>query len=234
MTRRYYAPEIPSRGGLIQLGDDEARHVSRVMRATVGDSVVLFDGIGNESEAIIHAIDKRHCTVNAAEPVNVDREPDRKIHLGIAFPKPERAKDMIERLTELGVKRITPLVCDRTQRPPTESLLSKLRRIVIESCKQSQRNVLMQIDPAADFQAFVAEQTTGIGLIAHPDGDPIGQRTRESTESKTAKILVGPEGGFTDDEIEQAVEAGYRKVNLGQRIYRIETAATVIAAKLVD
>lgn len=232
MTRRYFAPELPSTGGCVQLGDDEARHASRVMRAQVGDSLVLFDGRGNESQAIVQSIDKRRCTVDAAAPVWVNREPEREIHLGIAFPKPERAKEMVERLTELGVQRITPLVCDRTQRPPTESLLAKLRRIVIESCKQSQRNVLMTIDPPVEFQAFITDPTTGIALIAHPEGEPISEIMRDSAASTAARILVGPEGGFTDQEVDRAIEMGYKKIGLGQRIYRIETASTVIAAKL--
>jgi 16S rRNA (uracil1498-N3)-methyltransferase len=232
MTLRYYAPEMPAGGGTVQLSDEEARHAARVMRASPGDQVVLFDGRGCESEAIIASIDKRNCVVLTKPATLIDREPDCEIHLGIAFPKPDRAKELIERLGELGVKRITPLLCDRTQRPPTPSLLIKLRRIVIESCKQSKRNVLMEIDPPVKFPAFVSQRSGGLCLIAHPDGKPIGQAVRDESQSEQASVLIGPEGGFTDVEVERAVASGFQKVGLGQRIYRIETAAAVIAALL--
>ncbi|MDV6032891.1 MAG: 16S rRNA (uracil(1498)-N(3))-methyltransferase [Phycisphaera sp. RhM] len=232
MTRRYYAPDLPPSGGLVPLSDEEASHAARVMRAKVGDVITLFDGCGHESESTIVSIDKRKCAVEAAAAVAIDREPKCRTHLGIALPKPERCKEMIERLTELGVHRVTPLVCQRTQRPPTDSLLTKLRRIVIESSKQCERNVLMQIDAPTSMEAFLAEPHTGVRWIAHPDGRPIQSLAAEIDAATSATVLVGPEGGFSDEEVRSAIESGYDQVGLGARIYRVETAASVMATHL--
>ncbi|PAY21203.1 16S rRNA methyltransferase [Rhodopirellula sp. SM50] len=232
MTRRYYAPDLAPGGGLVPLSDDEAGHAARVMRAKVGDVITLFDGCGHESEASIVSIDKRKCVVEAAAAVAIDREPKCRTQLGIALPKPERCKEMIERLTELGVHRVTPLVCQRTQRPPTDSLLTKLRRIVIESSKQCERNVLMTIDAPIPMEAFLAESRDGTGWIAHPDGRPIHTATSGIDTAAGIRALIGPEGGFTDEEVQAAVDSGYEPIGLGARIYRVETAACVVAAHL--
>ncbi|MCA9138265.1 MAG: 16S rRNA (uracil(1498)-N(3))-methyltransferase [Planctomycetales bacterium] len=234
MTRRYYAPELSPAGGLIQLSDEEAGHAARVMRAQIGDSIQLFDGCGNQADATVHSIDKRHCAVFASPPQAIDREPACRSHFGIAFPKPERAKEMIERLTELGVHRITPITCDRTQRPPTDALLTKMRRIVIESCKQCERNHLMAIDRPVNFDEFVCRPLEGARWIAHPDGQLLDSVTANRAPDQQATVLIGPEGGFTDDEVNLAKDMGFAPVGLGKRIYRIETAACAIAAFLSE
>ncbi|MCS7470402.1 16S rRNA (uracil(1498)-N(3))-methyltransferase [Stieleria sp. ICT_E10.1] len=234
MTRRYYAPDLAPSGGLVRLSDEEASHAARVMRAKVGDVITLFDGCGHESESSIVSIDKRKCVVEAAAAVAIDREPKCRTHLGIALPKPERCKEMIERLTELGVHRVTPLVCQRTQRPPTDSLLTKLRRIVIESSKQCERNVLMTIDAPTPMEAFLAEPRVGAHWIAHPDGKPIHTATSGIDAAASVHALIGPEGGFSDEEVQTAVDSGYEQIGLGARIYRVETAACVVAAHLAE
>jgi 16S rRNA (uracil1498-N3)-methyltransferase len=202
------------------------------MRVRTGDEITLFDGHGYESRAVIESIDKRNCTVVAEPAVAVDREPPRKLHLGIALPKPDRAKELVERLTELGVMRVTPLVCQRTQRPPSDSLLEKLRRIVVESCKQCGRNRLMDIAAPLELDEFLGRDEGGHRLIADPGGSRL--RGIAVDEHGNVSALVGPEGGFTEDEVARATRAGAEKVGLGKRIYRIETAATVLAAHFAD
>lgn len=234
MTRRYYAPDLSPVGGPLQLSDEEASHAARVMRARVGDSIELFDGRGNQADATIQSIDKRNCVVTASAPRAIDREPARQLHFGIAFPKPERAKEMIERLTELGVHQITPIVCQRTQRGPTDSVLSKLRRIVVESSKQCERNLLMTIDDPLPFSTYVGDPREGASWIAHPTGHSIQSMLVSLGNEARVNVLIGPEGGFSDDEVQLAMDSGYEPAGLGKRIYRIETAATVVAALLSD
>ncbi|KAA5543652.1 16S rRNA (uracil(1498)-N(3))-methyltransferase [Roseiconus nitratireducens] len=231
MTRRYYSPSLPAAGGLVELMDQEAQHASRVMRAQVGDGVILFDGQGHEAEATIQAIDKRTCVCQCDPPAAVDRELAGPLHLAVALPKPDRAKEMVERLCELGVRSLTPLVCERTQRPPTDALLEKLRRIVVESCKQSGRNVLMEIRPVRDFQAYVDQPFEGRQWMAHPSGGS-GPIAEDFAHGTPVAAMVGPEGGFSDEEVARAEAAAIEKISLGPRIYRIETAATVLAVWL--
>lgn len=217
---------------MVVLASEEAQHAAKVMRARPGEAVTLFDGHGYESEAVIETIDKRNCVVQAQPAVHVDRESPRQLHLGVALPKPDRAKEMIERLTELGVQRVTPLHCQRTQRAPSDALLGKLRRLVIESSKQCGRNQLMEIAEPLTVAQMVERDDGGRRLLAHPGGGVLSELLGSSDAQVC--VLIGPEGGFTDGEVGDAVGGGFELVGLGRRIYRIETAATVIAARLSD
>ncbi|QDT04574.1 Ribosomal RNA small subunit methyltransferase E [Rubripirellula lacrimiformis] len=231
MTRRYFVPELPLSGGLVALPNEEAQHATRVMRVKIGDDVTLFDGRGHEAEASVLSVGRNECQCTAQTAAAIDREPKCRVHLGVALPKPDRARELIERLTELGVASLTPITAGRTQRGPSESLIEKMRRGVIESCKQSGRNQLLEVrDPikAADYFRTVDQATK---LIAHPT-ESVYSLDEAKLQSDVA-IAIGPEGGWTDDEVSDAVAAGFRGVTLGPRIYRIETAAAVIAAVLV-
>jgi 16S rRNA (uracil1498-N3)-methyltransferase len=232
MTRRYYAPDLPADGGVVVLSPEESQHAIRVMRVEVGDHVTLFDGCGHEAEASVIRVGKKECELQAQPPRHLDREPRCAIHLAVALPKPDRSKELIERLTELGVRTLTPLVAERTQRPPTLSLLEKLRRGVTEACKQSERNQLMEIHEPKSSLDFLREPGDGVRWIAHPAPDAILVPEARSLDHVTA--AVGPEGGWSETEYAAAMENGYQPIHLGKRIYRIETAATVIAAMLAD
>ena len=231
MTRRYYHSSLPNDGGSITLNESESQHAIRVMRVQVGDEIELFDGLGNQAVAVITEVTRRDCHCKASAPEKIDREPSVHLHLAIALPKPDRAKELIERLSELGVAIVTPIVAQRTQRAPSASLISKLRRAVIESCKQSQRNVLMEIaDPIGLTNFLETSSECQTKWIAHPDGKPFCEISDQPKGNVAA--LIGPEGGWSDDEVNESVQAGYEKIGLGNRIYRIETAAVVIAARL--
>lgn len=231
MTRRYYVPDLPARGGPVSLPDAEAQHAVRVMRLQVGDEIELFDGRGNQSQAVVHSIRRNQCDCDAAPVSQISREPSRIIDLGLALPKPDRARELLERLTELGVRSVTPLSAERSQRPPSDSLLEKLNRTVVEACKQSGRNHLLEIRETMRADEFFATGQGIIALIAHPHAESI----RMDSVAKQGAIVaaVGPEGGWTDDEFELAKRSGFLPLHLGQRIYRIETAAIAIAASLI-
>lgn len=231
MTRRYYVSELSRGGGAVALTSAEAHHALHVMRIQVGESVELFDGKGSQSHAVVTKLSRSECQCEAEPSQLIDREPARAIHLGVALPKPDRARELIERLTELGVKSVTPLVGRRTQRPPSESQLEKLRRGAIEACKQCGRNELLQIMPSQSAVEFFAVTHNTVRLIAHPSNDSIS--LSDLGDSSEVKAAIGPEGGWTEDEVRVAVEQGFQCVDLGRRIYRIETAATVVAAVLV-
>lgn len=233
MTRRYYCTELPTSGGVVALPETEALHATRVMRLSPGDRVSLFDGCGHEADGEVVTANRKDCTLAAGPRQPVDREPSIELTLAVALPKPDRARELVERLTELGVRRLSPIVCQRTQRPPTGSLIQKLRRGVVEACKQSGRNVLMQVDDPVSVSDFVDTQHhADVYLIGHPGGDPIDSLVNESAGNAIA--LIGPEGGFTDDEVQRCREAKYQAVGLANRIYRIETAAVAIAARMLD
>lgn len=263
MTRRYYVPDLQTQAPVVQLPDEEASHASRVMRVQTGDRIELFDGCGHQADAEVVSVSKRECVVRCDPIEDVDREPSIAVDLAIGLPKPDRAKEMIERLTELGVARVFPIVFERTQRPPKENFLDKLRRIVIESCKQSGRNVLMTIESPIDFVSFTETLAASSAtsdeedpqsrqwswqrvLVAMPDSPPLSATDVELTgvgQTNTGQsglndrprtlALIGPEGGLSEAEHQRCVDVGAESIGLGRRILRIETAAAIVAARLV-
>ena len=236
MTRRYFVPNLASGGRIIELPEAEARHALRVMRIQPGDTITLFDGRGREATAQVVQIERRHCHCQLESIELVDREAARLVRIAVALPKTDRAKEMIERLSELGVAQLTPLVSRRTQRPPSASTLDKLRRAVIEASKQCGRNQLMTIHEPVESGAFFrqakAELANESKLIADRSGVPLPSMLRDLASAVT--IAIGPEGGWADEELHQAVAHGFAATNFGPRILRIETAAAFAAAHLCD
>jgi 16S rRNA (uracil1498-N3)-methyltransferase len=151
------------------------------------------------------------------------------------LPKGDRAQFLVEKLTELGVARLVPLRTARSVVHPGESKQEKLRRWVIEASKQCGRNVLMEIGPLTEWKSY----STGADLpqnrwLAHP-GEPAQTPPQlaarlAATGLQRFALAVGPEGGFTEEEVQCAATAGWRLVNLGTRTLRVETAALALAA----
>ena len=233
MTRRYYHPELPANGGRIRLSEPESQHAVKVMRIQLGDVIELFDGKGQQAAGRISEINRRYCDCLAEGPEAIDREPGRQLHLGIALPKPDRARELIERLTELGVKSVTPLVTSRTQRPPSAGLLDRLRRGSIEACKQSGRNLLIQINAPMSAADFVASCEADVSRWMADQGGP-AIASLMNTAGDQMVGAIGPEGGWTDEELALAKDSGFKLVSFGKRILRVETAATLMAARLLD
>lgn len=228
MTRRYYVPDLPANGGVISLPPEETQHAIRVMRVKVGDAVILFDGRGHESSARVESTGRSECICIAESAQEIDRELSTFLHLAIALPKADRAREMIERLTEIGVAKVTPLIADRTQRSPSDSLIAKLERAVIEACKQCERNRLLDISAGVAASDFFQQSHPGQCLIAHPSGSSLQLSASDIPQEMV--VGIGPEGGFSDREVDLASKNGFNAIGLGPRIYRVETAATVVAS----
>jgi len=250
MTRRYFIPDLTKMSGVIELPADEAAHAVRVMRVSVGESIELFDGRGHQASAEITHVAKRQCLCRIESVAAIDREPSAMLRIAIAIPKPDRAKEMIERLTEIGVDQIQPIVFERTQRAPGANLIEKLERVVIEACKQSGRNHRMAILPTLPFGRWITEYQQSevvdrIAYVAMPSGNPTSIESirsdsgrsdsghSDSTERPECWIVVGPEGGLTESELQDCLDASIVPVDLGKRILRIETAACVIASRVL-
>lgn len=239
MSERFFVETLIT-GQRATLTEDEARHLARVMRADIGDEVLLFDGSGAEFVARVAAISKSKVELAIIERRPIDRELPFELTLAVALPKGDRQKWLVEKLTELGVTRLVPLIAERGVAQPVESALARLRRSVIEASKQCGRNRLMEIgEPTVLVQgprSNVQSQESGIRgqgsgvsqrLLADPSGKPLGIVERAPGAMIAA---VGPEGGFTPAELAAAVECGWQPVSLGKSILRVETAALAIAA----
>lgn len=157
------------------------------------------------------------------------RELDFCLEVAAPLPKGDRAQFLIEKLTELGVRAFVPLRTRYSVVNPREAKLEKLQRHVIEAAKQCGRTLLMEVAPVMDWADFCGQtHWSPLRLVAHPGGeraaaDALAERREDVT------LAVGPEGGFTDEEIELAKANGWRTVTLGPRILRVETAAILLA-----
>jgi len=243
MTDRYFveppiaeAPSEEAEGGLqrVRLAGAEAHHLIHVMRAKPGLQVVLFDGSGAEFPARVERVGRTDVQLAVLSRVEVDRELPLDLTLGVALPKGDRQRWLVEKAVELGVTRIVPLSTVRSVAQPVPQALKRLRRTVVEASKQCGRNRPMEIAPAQQWADFAAAgANTALRVIAHPGGGG-GPRLSFAAADLPGQVhlAVGPEGGFADEEVSLAVKTGWQSVDLGPRILRTETAAILLVAML--
>lgn len=210
----------------LELEGEAARHIARTLRMRVGERLCLFDGGGQEAAATITAIARDSVSVDCEAALAVDRESPLSVELAIAVSRGERMDTVVQKATELGVARLRPLLSERVGVRLDPARWQKKhrhwQRVAISACEQCGRNRLPQIDPPTALAALLAEPLRcELALLLHPGGGA-GQTLPERCRS--LRLLVGPEGGFSDDEVTAALAAGYRPLQLGPRILRTETA----------
>ncbi len=233
MSDRYFA-ESPLVSNHAVLSGAEAHHLLHVMRAKVGTRVTLFDGSGWEFDAVVERTGRSEVELAIAGREEIDREARIAVTLGVALPKGDRQKWLVEKVVELGVARLVPLETERGAAQPVENALERLRRGVIEACKQCGRNRLMAITEPKAWREFLDEsRNVACRLVAHPGQAPLCKHGARSVPGEIAMLAVGPEGGFTDEEVALAVAQGWQPVDLGPRILRVETAAVALAARVI-
>ncbi|HMP07554.1 MAG TPA: RsmE family RNA methyltransferase [Lacipirellulaceae bacterium] len=225
MNHRCYSAE-PVSGDAIALAGVEAHHLLHVLRATPGMRVVLLDGSGDEFDAEVVACRRSSVELAIHGRRTVDREFRPPVTLGVALPKGDRQRWIVEKAVELGVARLVPLVTQRSAAGDRPG--DKLSRYVIEASKQCGRNRLMEIADPCDWADWLATGVDGRRWVAAPTGSPLPAPA--SLPPQPLYVAIGPEGGFTADELQAARDAGWQVVALGPRILRIETAAAALAA----
>ena len=229
MSERFFL-SMPPRDGRAVLVGDEARHLARVMRCAVGDEVVVFDGSGTAWRARVASIGRDEVMLDMGEAVTASRLTRVPLTLAVALPKGERQKWLVEKLTELGVERLVPLATVRGVAEATPAAVERLSRGVVEACKQCGRDGLMQIGGPKSIAEVVGGTGGGaVLLVADRDGAPLEE---VATGASQVVALVGPEGGFTEEELAMIEAAGGRRVSLGPHVLRVETAAIALAARL--
>ena len=231
MPDRFFAPSC-SESGTLTLDGPEAHHLMHVLRIAPGEQVEVFDGRGLVVSAEVVALRKRDVELRVMA-ARREPSPTREVILGTAVPKGDRFDWLIEKATELGVTRLVPLVTSRSSVDPRDSKLDKLRQTVIAACKQCGRNHLLEISPVTAWADFVrSELPHRAAFIAHPSSDasPLSPGLLTLGHQSSTVFAIGPEGGFTDEEVALAVASGAKPVSLGQLVLRIETAAIAVAA----
>jgi 16S rRNA (uracil1498-N3)-methyltransferase len=230
MCRRFFV-DRPVVGDHARLEGCEAEHLTRVLRAKVDDEVVLFDGSGAEFPARVVSVGRSHAEFRVLERRWVDRESSPSLVLAVALPKGDRQRWLVEKAVELGVTQLVPLVTKRGVAQPVDRALDRLRRAVIEASKQCGRNRLMGIsEPQTVAECFAAAPVDCQRWLAHPcaSARPLRALLEQAAQCPLL-AAVGPEGGFTENEI-AAAGPECQLVALGPRILRIETAALALAS----
>ena len=223
---RLYTQQPLHADSLITLDKDAARYLSFVLRMTSGQMLNLFNGEGGEYVAEVVSLSKNQVTVSIKESLPNDRESLLKIHLVIGISRGERMDWVIQKATELGVHTITPIFTERTEVKLAGSRLEKRlvhwQQVSISACEQCLRNVVPTINSAVSLQQCLGTHDGGLKIVLHHRTErPL---TELQNTNNHVTILIGPEGGLSDDEITLAESNGYNAVKLGPRVLRTETA----------
>lgn len=221
------------------MGGVEAHHMLHVLRLKPGHRVYLFDGRGMEATGRILETLKDRVRLEIEAHAHVDREAKVAITLAFSVPKGDRAAVLVEKACELGVRRLVPLLCQRSVvklRPEGSQKLEKWRRLAIEASKQCGRTYVTEVEGVTSFPELLEE--TGrheLALIASPGPGvrPLEEVVRRHPGVKNLLCIIGPEGGFTEGEVEKAKGSGCLEVGLGPRILRMETAAIALVSMLL-
>jgi 16S rRNA (uracil1498-N3)-methyltransferase len=209
--------------------DEKASHyVSKVLRLKIDAALIIFNGDNNLYHATINNIEKKSVAVTIASVETTNNESPLNIHLGIAVSKGDRFEWVIQKATELGVNTITPLISDRSEvKLKGERLQKKLqhwRQIAISSCEQNGRNMLPVISPLTPIDSWIESvEADKKWVLHHRSNQPLNAGELLST----AALLIGPEGGLSDNEITLAQYHEFNSLRLGPRVLRTETAPLV-------
>ncbi|MEP7009069.1 MAG: RsmE family RNA methyltransferase [Acidobacteriota bacterium] len=222
----FFAAEIAVEG-------EAYRHLFRARRAEVGDSIRLTDGLGTARAGRVVRIDRKAGWIAPVEPIEElpENEPALRLSLLVPTLRPERAAWLVEKATELGVAAIRFLHTERAPRDFGSGTLDRLRRVAVSALEQCHGSRLPLIDGPHGW-SDLAKLAEGMEArwVLDPGGDPDLGVDREARATRTSALLVGPEGGLTDQELAAARSLGFRPVALGPRILRIETAAVAGAS----
>lgn len=227
-------------GAACLIEGDEAQHAARVKRLAEGDPLELLDGRGGIATATLERIERRapnkQWSITARiQGVRLLPPVSPRIEIWSAVPKGPRLEEMIEGLSQSGCALWRPLICERTIVEPREGKLSRLERVTRESAKQCGRAWIMEIgEPIAFADALKPGTPTGppATLIADAAGSSVAAALLTSLTH--ARLLIGPEGGFSERELADADDARIPRVRLGPHILRIELAAVLGAALLIN
>lgn len=224
---RIYQPGDYVSTDVIPLSPEASHHVRTVLRMQLGQPLVLFPGDNREFAAVIVKIANKTVFVEIGQARYVSRESPLAIHLAQAISKGDRMEMVIQKAVELGVKSITPLITGRAvvklNQERMERKLAQWQAIVSAACEQSGRNQLPQVNPILQLSEYLQQPLTPLKFVLHPNAQKTWRHYPHQATELT--VLIGPEGGFSEEEISRIFTRNFEPLALGPRVLRTETAA---------
>ena len=216
-------------GDPIEITGGDARHIALSLRMKIGETLILCDGDGHEAECAIVSIAPECVVLSVRSRRDSVAEPKTKVILYQALPKLDKMETIVQKAVELGVFEIVPVLTSRCISRPDEKTMAKkrerLQKIADEAAKQCGRGKLPQVGELLSFKnAVKAMSTADVPLLFYEHATAPLKTSLEHAEGKTVAVLIGSEGGFSEEEAAYAVENGLLSVSLGPRILRCETA----------
>ncbi len=233
MTNRVFSEEIG--GETVCIDGQEAHHLLNVLRVRTGDAVQVFDGRGNVAETEITSTTRRSVDLRVLSRRVVPASRFPRITVAASPAKGDRLRWMVEKLTELGVARLILLQTARTIVNPGDTKLEKLHSYIVSACKQSGRARLMELSAVTPL-THVLHDAASAGdqiVVAHPEHIGVVRPLQFGLTGQASTLLIGPEGGFTDDETALIAATQPQQILWPENILRIETAAVVFASHLM-
>ena len=223
---RIYTAQPLKTNTLVHLDKDASRYLGSVLRMSKGQSVVLFNGQGGEFQGELVNLTKNQATVSVIQSKTEDRESPLKVHLVIGISRGERMDWVIQKATELGVTEITPVFTERTEvklsGPRLEKKQHHWQQIAISACEQSHRNIVPIVHGCSALSSLLEVNLEGFKIVLHHRTDT--KLHAMDKPNQRVILLVGPEGGLSDNEIKLAESKDYNPLMLGPRVLRTETA----------
>jgi 16S rRNA (uracil1498-N3)-methyltransferase len=219
----FYEPDILTNGGL--LSPEESAHCIRVLRHNTGDFIHIIDGKGHLYEGKIEVASSKACSVKISE---LKSQPPATVqcHIGIAPTKnSERTEWFLEKSTEIGIECITPIVVKNSERKTIKP--SRLEKVITSAIKQSGSYWRPILNELTSFHDFIKTPFEGAKYIAHCHNGHEPHLKNALQKGNNALVLIGPEGDFSNEEVELAIKQGFKPVSLGTKRLRTETAALV-------
>lgn len=226
LMQLFYHPDISEKDQQIIFPQDESRHIVKVLRKKEGDELNVTNGRGFLFKTALILITQKQCVAKVLEVI-AEPEPKYYLHLAVAPTKMnDRYEWFLEKATEIGVREITPVIGDHSERKVVK--IKRYERVLQSAMKQSLHLSIPRINEAVSVSEFITSMSKGRKFIAHCEED----RERRSLKSQinpgeNVTILIGPEGDFSSTEIEMAIRNGWIPVSLGDSRLRTETAAIV-------
>lgn len=228
----FYSAQTAAPGLMIELDEPTSRHMVQVLRMQTGEAVRLSNGTGIITDGIIVNNHKKHCSLQVEAVLQESRQTHHCMAVS-PLKNQSRFEWFLEKAAELGIARIVPLICQRTEKSQVK--MERMQQILISAMLQSQQAFMPQLDQPVKFSHWIHSEWNGAKWIAHcaPGGKTaLTQAITRNSGKVPSVLLIGPEGDFTEAEIEAAFNKQYQPVSLGSTRLRTETAALTGAVLL--